>query len=90
MSILLERHNPVNQMMGEILISQQWVTPTQLSQAMSEQQRSNEKLGEVMVRLGHLTKMELDFILAQQKGNTITGESDQVQQRLGDILRKSK
>lgn len=90
MSILLERHNPVNQMMGEILISQQWITPTQLSDAMSEQQRSNEKLGEVMVRLGHLTRMELDFILAQQKGNTITGESDQVQQRLGDILRKSK
>jgi hypothetical protein len=89
-SILLERHNPVNQMMGEILISQQWITPSQLGEAMSEQQRSNEKLGEVLVRLGHLTRMELDFILAEQKGNTITGDADDVTQRLGDILMKSK
>jgi hypothetical protein len=89
-SVLLQPHNPVNQMMGEILVSQQWVTPSQLGEAVREQQRTNEKLGEVLVRLGHLTRMELDYILAQQKGNTITGESDNVKQRLGDILRKSK
>lgn len=90
MSILLERHNPANQMMGEILISQQWVTPSQLSEAVSEQERTHERLGEIMVRRGFLTRMELDFILAEQKGNTITGESDDVTQRLGDILKKSK
>ncbi|MEB3329085.1 MAG: C39 family peptidase [Candidatus Sericytochromatia bacterium] len=90
MSILLQPHNPVNQMMGEILVSQQWVTPSQLSEAVQEQQRTNEKLGEVLVRLGHLTRMELDYILAQQKGNTITGDADNVRLRLGDILRKSK
>lgn len=90
MSILLERHNPVNQMMGEILISQQWITPSQLDAAVAEQKKSNQRLGEILVRLGHLTTMELDFILAQQKGNTLTGEADTVKQRLGDILKKSK
>jgi hypothetical protein len=34
--------------------------------------------------------MELNFILSQQKGNTLTGETDTVKQRLGDILKKSK
>lgn len=90
MSVVLQPHNPVNQMMGEILVSQQWITPSQLSEGLQEQGRTNERLGEVMVRLGHLTRMELEFILAQQKGNTITGDADNVKQRLGDILRKSK
>lgn len=90
MSILLERHNPANQMMGEILISQQWVTPSQLSEAVSEQERTNERLGEIMVRRGYLSRMELDFILAEQKGNTITGDASNTTQRLGDILLKSK
>jgi hypothetical protein len=89
-SILLERSNPANQMMGEILISQQWVTPTQLGEALNEQRRTNERLGSVLVRLGFLTEMELNFILSEQKGNTLTGESNNVTQRLGDILRKSK
>jgi Peptidase_C39 like family len=90
MSILLERNNPANQMMGEILISQQWITPSQLGEALAEQRRSNERLGSILVRLGFLSEMELNFILSEQKGNTLTGESDNVQQRLGDILRKSK
>lgn len=90
MSILLERHNPANQMMGEILISQQWITPSQLTEAVAEQKRTNQRLGEILVRLGHLTTMELEFILSQQKGNTLTGEADTVKQRLGDILTKSK
>ncbi|MFN3429222.1 MAG: C39 family peptidase [Candidatus Sericytochromatia bacterium] len=90
MSILLERHNPASQMMGEILISQQWVTPSQLGEALAEQRKSNDRLGAVLVRLGFLSEMELNFILAEQKGNTLTGESENVTQRLGDLLRKSK
>lgn len=90
MSILLERHNPVNQMMGEILISQQWITPSQLGTALNEQRKSNDRLGAILVRLGFITEMELTFILSEQKGNTLTGDSDNVTQRLGDILRKSK
>lgn len=89
MSILLQHHNPANQLVGEILISQQWVTPSQLADAVAEQKRTNQRLGEILVRLGHLSEMELNFILSQQKGNTITGESDTVKQRLGDILKKS-
>lgn len=81
--------NPTSQRLGEIAVSQTWLTASQLNQAVSEQQRTNEKLGAVMVRLGHLTQMELDYILAQQSGNTITGDADDVRQRLGDILRKS-
>src|SRR5689334_7215857 len=89
MSILLEHNNPANQMMGEILLSQQWVTPTQLDRALAEQRRSNERLGQVLLRLGFLSDMELQFILSEQKGNTITGDADDVKQRLGDVLRKS-
>lgn len=81
--------NPTSQRLGEIAVSQTWLTASQLNQAVTEQQRTNEKLGAVMVRLGHLTQMELDYILAQQSGNTITGDADDVRQRLGDILRKS-
>ncbi|MEB3198607.1 MAG: C39 family peptidase [Candidatus Sericytochromatia bacterium] len=84
------RNIPTQQMMGEILVSQQWVTPSQLGDAIAEHQRTNERLGEVLVRQGHLTHMELEFILAQQKGNTITGDADNVKLRLGDILRKSQ
>jgi hypothetical protein len=76
--------------MGEILISQQWVSPSDLEKALAEKRRTNEKLGAILLRLGHLSVMELDFILAQQTGNTVTGEADNVQQRLGDILKKSK
>lgn len=90
MSILLEHHNPANQMMGEILISQQWITPSQLASAIAEQKKTNQRLGEILVRLGFLSDMELNFILSQQKGNTLTGETDNVKVRLGDILRKSK
>lgn len=90
MSILLERHNPASQMMGEILISQQWITPSQLGEALAEQRRSNDRLGAILVRLGFITEMELNFILSEQKGNTLTGDADNVTQRLGDILRKSK
>lgn len=90
MSIFLQRPNPAGQMMGEILITQQWITPSQLDAAIAEQRKTNQKLGEILVRLGHLSEMELNFILAQQKGNTITGDADNVKQRLGDILRKSK
>lgn len=81
--------NPTTQRLGEIVISQTWLTPSQLHHAVGEHKRSEERLGEVMVRLGYLSQMELDYILAQQAGNTITGDADDVRQRLGDILRKS-
>jgi hypothetical protein len=90
MNILLQRHNPANQMVGEILISQQWITPSQLAEAVEEQKVTHKRLGEILVRLGHLSEMELTFILCQQKGNTLTGDADTVKQRLGDILKKSK
>jgi hypothetical protein len=90
MNVLLERFNPTNRLMGDILVQQQWITPDQLGKALSEQGRTNQRLGEILVRLSFLTEMELTFILSQQKGNTLTGDSDSVKQRLGDILRKSK
>lgn len=89
MTATLESTNPTRQILGEILISQDWVKPTDLDAALTEQRESNERLGQILVRLGHLSEMELEFILAQQKGNTLTGEADNVKQRLGDILRKS-
>ena len=75
--------------LGEILVKQALLKSDQLSAAVDEQKRTNQRLGEILVRLGHISAMELDFILAQQKGNTLTGETDTVKQRLGDILKKS-
>lgn len=88
MTVMLEK-NPTGQILGDILLAQEWVKPAALEEALAEQQSSNERLGQILVRLGHLTEMELEFILTQQKGNTLTGETDNVKQRLGDILRKS-
>ena len=51
-------------------------------------QNKNEKLGELLIRLGKITKQDMDDVLKSQKQLDLTGVKKKTQ-RLGDILIKS-
>jgi hypothetical protein len=75
----------VRQYLGELLLKARKVTPAQLEEALSEQRRTGEKLGEIFVRRGALTRGQLDAVLMFQKcqGGEATSS---VRFRLGEIL----
>jgi hypothetical protein len=75
----------VRQCLGELLRKARKVTPEQLEAALSEQCRTGEKLGEILVRRGALTKCQLDVVLAFQKCQGGEAPSS-VRFRLGEIL----
>ena len=56
----------VRELLGELLIRAKRLTPDWLSEALEEQHRTGEMLGNVLVRRGHLTVAELDAVLAFQ------------------------
>lgn len=76
--------------LGEVLIEGDWISSATLTNALEEQQRTNEKLGEILTRLGVINEMELKAVLSTQAelDNCPAGEG--ARQRLGDILLKSK
>lgn len=69
---------------GELLLKAERITLDQLGLALNEQKQTGEKLGEVLVRRGWLTKYELDAVLAFQ-GRQGTGSASE-RARLGHIL----
>ena len=75
----------VRRLLGDLLVQAGRITSEQLELAIAEQKRSGEKLGEVLVRQGLLTKRELYGVLdfQQNQGNTnqIPGPL-----KLGEIL----
>jgi hypothetical protein len=75
----------LRKLLGELLIQARRITPEQLELALSKQLASNEKLGEVLVRLGLISEGELDAVLAFQRhqGREVAGSE---QFRLGQIL----
>ncbi len=75
----------LRKLLGELLIQARRITPEQLELALSKQLASNEKLGEVLVRLGLISERELDAVLAFQRhqGREVAGSE---QFRLGQIL----
>ncbi len=75
----------VRQCLGELLRKARKVTPEQLEDALSEQRRTGEKLGEILVRRGVLTKGQLDAVLMFQKCQSGEPPSS-VRFRLGEIL----
>jgi hypothetical protein len=75
----------VRQYLGELLLKARKVTPEQLKDALSEQRRTGEKLGEILVRRGALTKGQLDAVLMFQKCQAGEAPSS-VRFRLGEIL----
>ena len=75
----------VRRYLGELLLKARKVTPEQLEEALSEQRRTGEKLGEILVRRGTLTRCQLDAVLAFQKCQAGEAPSS-VRLRLGEIL----
>jgi hypothetical protein len=73
------------QFIGELLRRAQKITAEQLEHALSEQRRTGEKLGEILVRRGVLTKGQLDTVLMFQKCQAGEAPSS-VRFRLGEIL----
>jgi hypothetical protein len=71
------------QLLGALLVQAGQVTPPQLEQAVAEQQRSGEKLGEVFTRLGILTDPQLKALLNFQNNQGISSVSPL---RLGKLL----
>jgi hypothetical protein len=57
----------VRKNLGELLLQAKRITPQQLEQALHEQRQTGERLGEVFVRLGFITRNELDAVLTFQE-----------------------
>ena len=79
----------IRQLLGELLVQARKITPEQLELALSEQVKTNERLGKVLVRLGLITENELDVVLTFQRHQG--GErpsSDRL--RLGEVLVATK
>ncbi|MFA5322967.1 MAG: hypothetical protein WC373_09865 [Smithella sp.] len=64
----------VRLMLGELLLAASSITHDQLENALREQKKTGEKIGEVLVRLGLFSQTEIDMALAfqsrQEKGGT--------------------
>jgi uncharacterized protein YkwD len=71
------------QLLGELLVRSGHITGKQLDYAISEQQRSGEKLGEVFKRLGMLTEKQLNALLDFQLSQEVANDSPL---RLGELL----
>ena len=73
----------IRQNLGDLLLLSRRITPQQLDQALTEQQRTGEKLGEIFVRQGLLTKDQMNVVLEFQ---SLQGTETQNSLRLGEIL----
>ncbi len=73
----------IRQNLGNLLLWAKCITPQQLQQALDEQQKTGEKLGEIFVRHGLLTKNELKVVLGFQN---LQGTKTSNRLRLGEIL----
>ena len=74
----------VRQLLSKLLLQARRITPEQLELALSEEVKTDEKLGEVLVRLGLITDKELDAIVAFQQHQGSEAASERF--RLGEIL----
>lgn len=75
----------VRRLLGELLLQARRITPEQLDLALLEHQQTGEKLGDVLVRLGFITRSELEAVLKfQQYQETEVETSGRL--RLGEIL----
>jgi len=77
----------IRQNLGDLLLWSKRITPQQLSQALEEQQKTGEKLGEIFVRQGLLTKNELNAVLEFQH---LQGTGTPRSLRLGKLLVATK
>ena len=75
----------VRQLLGELLLSAKRITAEQLDRALEEQNRTGERIGEILVSRGHLSRGELSTVLAFQE-NQGRGAELPSPFRLGEIL----
>lgn len=61
-----ERFRSTRHPLGNLLVQSGLLTLEQVAIALAEQRRTNERLGEVFIRLGHLTAAELEYFLKLQ------------------------
>lgn len=73
----------IRQNLGDLLLLSKRITPQQLDQALNEQQRTGEKLGEIFIRQGLLTKNQMNAVLEFQR---LQGTEIQNRLRLGEIF----
>ena len=52
--------------LGQILIKKQWVSPSELSQALTKQRLTNQRLGEVLVEESVISAKQLTIALKEQ------------------------
>jgi hypothetical protein len=70
-------------MLGALLVDSKRITGAQLDHAIAEQKRTGEKLGEVFIRLGMLTELQLTGFLTFQHNQDTATDSPL---RLGELL----
>jgi hypothetical protein len=75
----------VRLMLGEMLVGAGHITEKQLQQALAEQQKTGEKLGETLIRLGLLTSRQLECLLDFQMNQSAAAPSPSPL-RLGELL----
>lgn len=76
----------VCKLLGDILIEMKKVDENELNQALEEQKKTNELLGQILVRKGLLTQSELVDILELQLANRTEQGTNTVRKKLGQIL----
>ena len=59
--------NTISKSLGEALIEQGWLTPKQLSDALQEQKRSGQKLGQVLIDNNFVSDEQIAKVLAAQQ-----------------------
>jgi type IV pilus assembly protein PilB len=55
-------------MLGDLLVAQGLLTPSRLKQALEEQKKTGQRLGEVLIRLSFIDERKLTSVLADQFG----------------------
>ena len=63
---LIEMDSAAKRRLGDIVLERNMVTPQQLQQALDEQRVSGGKLGETLVELGFITRVELAGAISEQ------------------------
>ncbi len=80
------------QKIGEVLVAGEFISPVDLDRALAEQSATNERLGEILVRLGILSEMELNAVLHFQSEIDLTPQQHgaAVRHKLGDLLLRAR
>ncbi|MBM3266167.1 MAG: C39 family peptidase [Candidatus Sericytochromatia bacterium] len=77
---------------GEVLVAGEFISPVDLERALAEQSATNERLGEILLRLGIVSEMELNAVLHyhHHDGETPDEHNAAVRHKLGDLLLRAK